>query len=87
MTTQPPQPAAFSPEWLAEARKHKIRYNPDSALSPAISGAGQWPLADEWIKDGVTYQWGLDVPRLMWHMWSWTASGGVKRVLSEPVKT
>jgi len=83
---QPPQ-SGFSEAWLAEARKQKVRFNPNAALSVAISAAGQLPLAQEWIDAGVTYQWGLDLGRLMWHLWSWMAAGGVKRVYSEPVKT
>lgn len=83
--TVPPQPAALSEAWLAEARKHKVRYNPDAALGPTIAATGQWPMANEWTENGVTYQWGLDVARLMWHLWRWTPAGGVSRVHSEAV--
>ena len=83
--TAPPQPAALSEAWLAEARKHKVRYNPDAALGPTIAATGQWPMANEWAENGVTYQWGLDVARLMWHLWRWTPTEGVTRVHSEAV--
>jgi len=79
------QPTPLSPEWIAAARQYKIDFNPDAALCTSIAAAGQYPLAEEWVDGGVTYQWGLDVLRLTWHLWSWTATAGVKRVYSEPV--
>ena len=79
------QPARLSEAWLAAARQHKIDYNPDAALCTTIAAAGQYPLAEEWVDNGATYQWGLDVPRLMWHLFRWTPTGGVTRVYSEPV--
>jgi hypothetical protein len=83
----PAQPAAFSEAWLAEARAYKIRFNPNAGLSIAITAAGQLPLSQEWIDgaNGVTYQWGLDVPHLTWWLWSWTAATGVTREYSEAV--
>lgn len=81
----PPQPAALSEAWLAEARKHKLIYNPDAGLRKAIEAVGQEVKSNEWYEGDTAYQWGLDVPRLMWHLWSWTPTGGVKRVYSEPV--
>jgi hypothetical protein len=84
----PPQPAtppALSEAWLAEARKHKVRYNPDAGLRKAIEAAGQEVKSNEWYEGDTAYQWGLDVARLMWHLWRWTPTGGVQRVHSEAV--
>jgi hypothetical protein len=82
---QPPQPAALSEAWLAEARKRKIDFNPDAALCTTIAAAGQYPLAEEWYEGQTAYQWGLDVPRLTWWLWQWTPTAGVSRVYSEAV--
>lgn len=94
-TMDRPAPAAWLPAtgnvaglnevWLAQARTHKIRYNRNAGLSQAIEAMGQEVKSNEWIDGGITHQWGLDVPRLMWHLWSWTAAAGVKRVHSEPM--
>lgn len=85
MPQVPPAPVTISPEWLANARQYKIAYNPSAALCTAIIAAGQYPLSEEWTERGVTYQWGLDAPRLVWHLWAWTPATGVRRIYSEAV--
>jgi hypothetical protein len=79
------QPAAPSLAWLAEARKHKLIYNPDAGLVKAIEAAGQEVKSDEWYEGNTAYQWGLDAPRLTWWLWSWTAATGVTREHSEAI--
>lgn len=79
-------PNELSPLWLDAARRHKIRYNPGAALRQAIEQAGFEVKSSEWYEGDSAYQWGIDRRKLVWHLFRWRASEGVRRIYSETVE-
>lgn len=75
----------FSETWLAAAREHKVRINPDAGLWRAIRAKGQTPGSDEWYEGSTAYQWGYDAVAGVWHLWRWTAGAGTQDIYQEQV--